>query len=366
MNISVSGEQWQPAWSTHPGEHLAEYIELNGWSQAEFARLAGVTPKLVSTILNKSNPVTPETAIKLERVLGVKAYVWTNLQANWDLHLAQTQEAEKAKAARNWLSQFPLSEIRGRCGLPEGASLSDLLNTTLTMLGIGSPEALHSKLDSLAVHHRRALNQEVSELHVLTWLMLGERQAQGVELPPFDETRFKAALDRIRTLTVMKPEDFEPVMKEECRLAGVALVFEKPIKKTCLYGSARWMSSERAIIQMSLRMKSNDHFWWTFFHEAGHLLLHKGKNFADDQNARGDGLEDEADRFAERMLVNPAEFSRFVASKPRSKAEVVEFAGKVGIHPGIVVGMLQHRRVISYNYMNDLKARFLWSDEVAH
>lgn len=324
----------------------------------------GVTPKLISTILKKSNPVTPETAIKLERVLGVKAHVWTNLQANWDLHVAQTQEAEKAKAAKSWLSQFPLKEIRNRCGLPEEASLSDVLNTVLTVLGIGSPDALHSKLESLGVHHRRAANQEVSELHVLTWLMLGERRAQQLDIPPYDEARFKAALHRIRNITVMAPEEFEPIMKEECRLAGVALVFEKPIKKTCLYGSARWMSSERAIIQMSLRMRSNDHFWWTFFHEAGHIILHKGKNFADDQNARGDGLEDEADNFAESILVNPDEFSRFAAARPRSKAQVVEFANKLGIHPGIVVGMLQHRHVISFQFMNDLKARFLWADEL--
>jgi HTH-type transcriptional regulator/antitoxin HigA len=80
-------------------------------------------------------------------------------------------------------------------------------------------------------------------------------------------------------------------------------VFEKQISKTALFGSARWLDADHAIIQMSLRMKSNDHFWWTFFHEAAHILLHRGRNFADDQNGVGDGLEDEADRWAEEMLV---------------------------------------------------------------
>lgn len=82
-------EEWAPDWAIHPGEHLAEHIEARGWSQAEFARLADLSPKLVSTIINGTNPVTAETAVKLERDLGMKAYIWTGLQADWDLHQAR-------------------------------------------------------------------------------------------------------------------------------------------------------------------------------------------------------------------------------------------------------------------------------------
>jgi addiction module HigA family antidote len=80
---------FEPNWSTHPGEHIAEYLEENGWSQAELARRAGLTPKLVSEIINGKNPVTPETALKLERVLGLKAEVWLGLQSSWDLFHAR-------------------------------------------------------------------------------------------------------------------------------------------------------------------------------------------------------------------------------------------------------------------------------------
>lgn len=79
---------WSPNRATHPGEHLAEHIKARGWSQAEFARFAELTPKLVSTIISGRNPVTPETAIKLERVLGMKAEIWVGLQSNWDLFQA--------------------------------------------------------------------------------------------------------------------------------------------------------------------------------------------------------------------------------------------------------------------------------------
>lgn len=361
---NAASGNWQPNWATHPGDHIAEHIEANGWTQAEFARLAGLSPKLVSTIINKSNPVTPETAIRLERVLGVNAHVWTNLQAEWDLHEARIQEAVGSRDAESWLAEFPIREIKKRCGLPEKTETSELLDFVLSLLGIGNPLALISKINSLAVHHRRAASRVPSDVHVLTWLMLGEWRAKDIDLPAFDADRFYSALQTIRLLTTEDPEIFEPIMREECRRSGVALVFEKPLPKICLYGSARWMGSERAIIQMSLRMKSNDHFWWTFFHEAGHIMLHRGKNFADDQGATGDGPESEADAFAEDILVGRERLRAFLEQKPHSASRVREFASSLNIHPGIIVGMLQHRGVVPYSQLNGLKVKFAWTDEV--
>ena len=195
--------------------------------------------------------------------------------------------------------------------------------------------------------------------------MLGEEKARDRNLPAFDEARFIEGCREIRKLTVTDPDVFEPGMKRICAEAGVALVFQKPISKTCLFGSARWVDGERPMIQMSLRMKTNDHFWWTFFHEAAHIILHKGKNFADDQNADGDGPEREADAWAEEMLVGSERISAFAAAAPRAKSEVQAFADEIGIHSGIVVGILQHRRAIPFTHMNDLKVRFGWADEMA-
>ncbi len=88
-----------PDWATHPGEHLEEYLEINGWTQAEFARRSGLTPKLVSDIVNQKNPVTPETALVLERVLGLKAEIWLGYQARWDLLKARANMTANANIA---------------------------------------------------------------------------------------------------------------------------------------------------------------------------------------------------------------------------------------------------------------------------
>ena len=108
-------------------------------------------------------------------------------------------------------------------------------------------------------------------------------------------------------------------------------------------------------------MKTNDHFWWTFFHEAGHIALHQGRNFLDDKAGEGDGLESEADSWAEKMLFGEGVASAIVASSPRSEAEVRAVADEIGIHPGIVVGMLQHHKKLPYTHLNGLKARFEWA-----
>lgn len=362
MATVAKREDWAPDWATHPGEHLAEYLEDRGWSQAEFSRLADMSPKHVSTIINGTNPVTAETALKLERVLGLKASIWTGLQAKWELHEAQAANQQILADADNALSQFPVRELKERGVLPATTDTARLLNSLLAFFNVGSQHAFDARLGNLAVHHRQSKAFDTNLYHVAAWLLLGEQKARQMHLRAFDGSRFADAVHEIRKLTTTEPEFFYPRMVELCRSAGVALVLEKPISKTCLFGSARWIEGDRAIIQMSLRMKSNDHFWWTFFHEAAHITLHKGRAFADDKGGEGDGVEDEADSWAEEKLVGRAKFAAFKKTNPRSEMAVKAFAQQVEIHPGIVVGMLQHCGAIPYRNLNGLKVKFEWAE----
>lgn len=185
-----------------------------------------------------------------------------------------------------------------------------------------------------------------------------------MRLEPFSAARFKEAVRKIRSLTTQPPEVFEPRIRQLCAEAGVALVLEKPLPKARLFGSARWLDGELPVIQMSLRMKTNDHFWWTFFHETAHILLHRGQTFVDENSGLGDGLEHQADAWAEDMLAGRERFAAFKATRPRSEREVRAFAQAIDIHPGIVVGMLQHAGIVPYQNLNGLKERFEWADEV--
>jgi HTH-type transcriptional regulator/antitoxin HigA len=363
-NMGTTKETWTPNWATHPGEHLEEYIETRGWSQAEFARIADLTPKLVSTIIAGKNPISPETAIKLERVLDVRAQVWLNLQMNWDLYQARAEEESKASspAAHTWLENFPISDLRKRGVLPATKDESALVDGMLAFLGIGSPDSFDAKFASLAVQHRQTKAYVSSRHSIYSWLKLGENKARTLSLPEFDADQFLKAVETIRGLTTVRQDIFLAQMQVLCRASGVALIFERPLPKTCIFGSARWLDGKRPVIQMSLRMKKNDHFWWTFFHEAAHIVLHRGVNFMDDETGEGDGLEREANEWAEDRLVGKAKFAEFRSVMPRFSENIVqEFARDVCIHPGIVVGMLQYAKALPPSHLNKLKEDIEWS-----
>jgi HTH-type transcriptional regulator/antitoxin HigA len=357
----IAKREWSPNWAIHPGVLLQEHLESRDLSQAEFARVAGLTPKLVSTIIKGSNPVTAETAIRLERVLGLKAYIWTGIQSRWDLF--QARKVDGTPDTRKWLSLFPIAELKQRNWLTQTNNEKELVDSLLHLFQIGTPEAYSAKVRAFAAHHRRSKRHATSEHNVFTWLMLGGCTARQSNMSTFDSRKFNDALQKIRNFTTGNPNAFIAEMKILCCDAGVALVLERPMSKTFLCGSALWIDPYRALIQISPAIKSNDQFWWTFFHEAAHIVLHRGRNFIDDQNGVGDEVEEEADSWAEDILVGRDRFAQFKATQPRSGREIIAFADRVGVHAGIIVGMLQHSHVLPPRHLNHLKLKFEISSE---
>ncbi len=166
-------------------------------------------------------------------------------------------------------------------------------------------------------------------------------------------------LDEIRGLTTEKPEKFVPAMQELCSVAGVAVVFVPALPKTGVSGATRWINKDKAIIQLSLRYKTDDHLWFTFFHEAGHILLHGKKElFLEGANGLKKDKEEEANAFAEEELVPAKKLFKFIADKNFSKTSIKSFSKSIGVSPGIVVGQLQHKEVLNIRFCNDLKQRF--------
>ena len=150
-------------------------------------------------------------------------------------------------------------------------------------------------------------------------------------------------------------------MKSLCAEAGVALVFVPEIKGCPVSGLTRWLSPTKALIQMSLRHKTDDQFWFTFFHEAGHILHDGKKKIFIDDNRPEDDREKKANRFAADFLIPPEATPELWTLTTRTS--VRDFAKRMGIAPGIVVGRLQHDRVIPFSHLNDLKTRFTWVEQ---
>jgi len=151
-------------------------------------------------------------------------------------------------------------------------------------------------------------------------------------------------------------------MQRLCAASGVALVYVPEITGCRAWDVTHWVSPEKAILQLSLRGKSDDHFWFTFFHEAAHILLHPKKELFLEWDGERDEREKEADRFATEILVPPAAWAPVVQARPRSAREIQAWAERLNLVPGILVGRLQHEKMLPFAHLNGLKIKLHFAD----
>ena len=362
--MATETNQYAPDYVVPPGWVLDERLEVQDMSHAEFARRCGRSPKLISEIISGKAPIEPGTALQFERVLGVDASIWLGIEAAYRLHRAKEAEAVAAAASAEWLNAFPAKELVKRGCIERPKTDADAVSKLLAFFGVGSVQAWTAKYALANVAYRHSPSFKSDEVALATWLRLGELEAERQECAEYNESKFKHALRDIRDLTLMPIGEALERAQELCNQAGVALATIKPLPKTALSGAARWLSPRKAVIQLSARHKSDDHLWFSFFHEAAHVLFHSKKSvFVDGGNDDQGGLEAEADDWAANALVVRADWKQFVASSPRSKSAVRAFADEQGIAPGIVVGMLQHARLVPWADLNKLKVRYQWQDD---
>jgi hypothetical protein len=154
-------------------------------------------------------------------------------------------------------------------------------------------------------------------------------------------------------------------LKEMCAAAGVVVAFVPEPPKIRTSGATRWLKPDKALIQLSLRFKWANSIWFTFFHEAGHIVLH-GKKDVFLEDGERTVHEEEADRFARDILIPPNELDRFVRTTSLTASTIQSFAKSIGVHPCIVVGRLQYDKRLPFHALTDLKPRFIWKQTAAN
>ncbi|WP_347332587.1 HigA family addiction module antitoxin [Marinimicrobium locisalis] len=356
--------QFQPDYAISPGEILSDELELRGMSQTELAKRTGLTPKHLISLMKAKATITSETAIKLERALGMPAQYWLNLESNYQEIQARQAEEAQLEADLSWLKKVPVNAMAKLNWLEKHKDKKQQLVEVLRFFGIASVDQWDDMWPKLNVAYRQNQTHEVFPEAVSAWLRQGELEAARISCQAYDRNTFREALDEIRAYTLHGPEDFVPALTELCAKAGVAVVFVPSLPKTGVSGATRWLNKDKAIIQLSLRYRSDDHLWFTFFHEAGHILLHGKKElFLEGANGLDQEKEHEANQFAESELIPKAAFKEFTRKGNFNKASITAFAREVGISPGVVVGQLQHKRLLDVRFCNDLKRRFKWAHE---
>ncbi len=345
-----------------PGEYLRDELAARHMSQMDLARRMGRPVQVVNEIVNGKKILTQETALELERVLDTPASVWVNLEAKYQLARARHVESGNLESQAEWLDHFPVHEMERRGWIPAGSGPGEKVHSLLQFFGVASFSGWEEYQQALGFRITGKAKLDIGAL--AAWVRRGELEGANFATADYDEGRFRQALDLARGLTTKAPESAWTELQEVCAAAGVAAVVVREFAKIGANGVARWLTPKKALIQLNLRYRWADIFWFTFFHEAAHVLMHETRRvFVEiEGNPRRDPQESEANRLAEELLIPSDAWEQFILQSDFDANSIVAFAHEIGINAGIVVGRLQHLELISWrSNLNSIRARLTWA-----
>lgn len=349
-----------PEWASPPGDTIVEILRERGISKAEFAHQIGCAQQKTEALLEGRATITIAIARRLQDILGASVEFWMSRDFQYRKDIARLRAADE-----EWLTQLPIGDMIKYGWLQPTPHPADEMDVCLQFFDVPSVSAWRQKyaaLEKLAAF-RTSSSFDSRFASVAAWLRQGEIESDYIKCAPWNPKQFTRSLEQIRSLTREKnPNIFLPKLKKICSNSGVAVAIVRAPSGCRASGAARFLSPNKALLQLSFRYLTDDHFWFTFFHEAAHIILHERKGtFLEGTNAPLTVEEEEANDFASRILI-PKEFQPELLRLSRDGRNVIKFAMHVGISPGIVVGQLQHLGKLRHNQLNSLKRRFSWVD----
>lgn len=326
-------------------------------SQAELARRIARPLKTISEIANGRAAITPDTAIQLERALGISAAFWNGLESRFREGLARQRADAELDELAAWTDLFPVKQLASHGQVDVGASSRARTAGLLAFFGVSSPTGWQQHWGTSAASYRLAKSIRVSPYALTAWLRWGEREVEQLNVGDYDHDQFLQTLQSARPLSKLAIFD---VMRE--RLvgsfadAGVALVVLPSLPGAPASGASRWYRG-RPMIQLTLRYLSDDQFWHSLYHEAGHLITgRKGRDVIEEADGESAALDERrADDFARDQLIPPEHLAEFIGRGSFDRENVRAFALSLDISPGIVVGRLEHDGHVRPGQLRDLK-----------
>lgn len=342
----VLDADFPPDWILPPGDILQAELDARGLTQTEFAARTNLSVKHINQVIRGSANLSYDVAVRLERVLGTPRNFWIRLESNYQAHCAREKAREDLSRNVSWLRRFPIAEMVSRGILRNGESEIASLERLLAFFKVADPEAYEkSWAEPVAAGFRRTQTANVDPYATAVWLRLGERSASKTDCAPYDPVAFSQLLPTLPKLTLLPIQDAFTQLRHECAQVGVAVQFEPDFPGCKACGAARWINADKALILLSDRYRSHDIFWFAFFHEAAHLILHPRRRMVVDLKGQGDdadGHETAANKYAAEILI-PPEYNDQLAADT-TIAQATALAREIGIDPGIVAGRLSHQQ----------------------
>ena len=343
----------------HPGVTLDEKLAEMGMGIKEFALRVSKPEKTIIAVISGKSSITTEMAVSFENVTKIPASFWLRKQQAYDEYLVRKRREELAVKSAEWMKKFPVREMMKRGWLETAETVEGKVQSLLSFFAISSEKAWEDYYlnQELKVVFRISLSRAADPYAISAWLRQGEIMAKGMTVDrEFDGTVLKNKLNEMKALMVSEAQDFFPKLQSLCSDCGVKLLLIGCLPKAPVNGATRWIGNA-PVIQLSDRYKRYDIFWFTFFHEIAHILLHGKKEvFLEDVTDMETDLlkEKEADAFSSEILLPQSAEKEIIQSKDYSGRALKEAAKRFGTHPSVIVGRLQHKKVIGFAKNHEL------------
>lgn len=342
-----------------PGDAILETLEHLKMTQSELAERMGKTSSKINDIISAKEPISMTTALQLEKVLGIDASFWVNREALYREKLARIEETEQYEACIEWVKLQPHKQLADTGYIKSGRPNAEMVSELLSFYGIANikqwTELYSNKFAS--TQFRKSSAHQTALGAISAWMRIGEIEKQKMELPEFDKNAFKTTLEDIKTIIRKHPEDFAEKLRTICAKVGVAVIYTMSLPNAPVSGAVRWIGGN-PLIQLTDRYKTNDHFWFAFFHEAGHILLH-GKKEVFIEEFEGYPLDEERENEANSFAANQLLPASFLDTLPGLITEdfIRQTARAFQTHPAIVLARLQKLGKVKYSFGKSLQVK---------
>lgn len=339
--------------ATPPGYEIKEQLDARGISQKEFSLRMELSEKHISKLINGEVLLTIDVAIKLENVLGIPASFWLNLENIYREKLKQIEVELSLESDKTYLEKLPYKEMTKLGWINKANNDHDKILSLRQFFEVNRLGLLFEK-KNFNVLYRRLKESDKSDLNLLAWGQEAKLKSREIITKDINLVKLKKLLPYIRSLTKEKKMGFCSDLKEKLAEVGVALVLLPYIGGSYIHG-ATFIENKKIVVALTLRGKDADKFWFSLFHEFGHILL---GHINEEYNLEA---EKEADEFSTNILIPKEEYSQFIKNNYFSLNSICSFATRIDIDPGIVLGRLQHDGYVSFNMYNKLKKKYDFS-----
>ena len=338
--------------ATPPGATIKEQLNDRGMCQKEFAARMDMSEKHISKLIHGDVQLTPETAVRLEMVLGVPAKFWNNLEAIYREKIIKAEAENAMDADVEIVKLFPYNEMAGFGWVPETGKAKEKVVNLRKYFGVVELSLLENEHITRIACRRLAITDK-SDLALMAWAQEARIKARNIQTAPINIKGLISSVPELRSMTVLKPDIFCPRIKKYLADYGIALIFLPHLKGSFLQG-ASFLDGNKIVVGLTARGKDADKFWFSLFHELAHIVLgHVGQ-----PDGTSEDDEKAADQWSGDTLIKAEDFEIFRRERNYSERSVLRFAKDQGIAPGIVVGRMQSEGMIKYSMLNYMKEKY--------